>query len=426
MSLKSLRGLLCVAIAGAFCASAAAQKSDLQDRKVLENKVAAQKLEQEVADAVAECRRLAAKDPARGVEILKGVLAKVEKDEALSQEKRDGTIRMLKAKIRIYENDMDRPSDTRAATGEIRRAEEDARAAQDKSIQKTLQTIAQLKKDGRTNEAARMADDLARRYPNNTAAQAAGTATGRADTIASNNDIRKDSTFRFNGAMVSVDRSKLPPAGDIEFDVKRWRELISKRESLNKPLLTKKEQEILNSLAKPISVAYDKANFKDVIQHLTDTLGCEIVVDQNALNDALITSETQISRKVNKVSARTILRTILGELGLAYVIKNDVIQVVSKEQAEKMMVKRTYYLGDLLSGGQFAQAGIRFNPGIDMLQAQQNVISIMGLIQSSVDPDSWEANGKGGKGTISFYGPLMAIIVVNSAEVHGMMGGYVK
>jgi hypothetical protein len=333
---------------------------------------------------------------------------------------------MLKAKIRIYENDMDRPSDTRAATGEIRRAEEDARAAQDKSIQKTLQTIAQLKKDGRTNEAARMADDLARRYPNNTAAQAAGTATGRADTIASNNDIRKDSTFRFNGAMVSVDRSKLPPAGDIEFDVKRWRELISKRESLNKPLLTKKEQEILNSLAKPISVAYDKANFKDVIQHLTDTLGCEIVVDQNALNDALITSETQISRKVNKVSARTILRTILGELGLAYVIKNDVIQVVSKEQAEKMMVKRTYYLGDLLSGGQFAQAGIRFNPGIDMLQAQQNVISIMGLIQSSVDPDSWEANGKGGKGTISFYGPLMAIIVVNSAEVHGMMGGYVK
>jgi len=425
MSLNHCRGLLCVVVAGACCATASAQKNDLQDRKILENKVVAQKLEQEVADAVAQCRRLAAKDAAKGVEILKTVLAKVEKDEAFSQDKRDGLIRMLKAKIRLYENDLDRPADTRAGQADSRRADDDAKAAQDRAIQKTMQTIAQLKKEGRTNEAARMADDLARRYPNNPAVQATGATTGRSDSIASNNDIRRESTFRFNGVMVAVDRSKLPPAGDVEF-AKDWRERIKDRKGLNEPVLTKKEQEILKALSKPISPDYDKANFKDVIQHLTDQLGCDIVVDQNALNDALVTSETQISLKVNKVSARTVLRKILGELGLAYVIKNDVIQVVSKEQAERMLVKRTYYLGDLLSGGQFATAGIRFNPGIDILQAQQNVINIMGLIQSSVDPDSWEANGKGGKGSITFYAPLMAIVVVNTAEVHGMMGGYIK
>jgi general secretion pathway protein D len=426
MSLTLFRTALCVAVAGVFCASAPAQKNELLDRKVLENKVAAQKLEREVSDALEECRTLARTEPAKGVGILKAVLAKVEKDEALSQDRRDSLIKTLKAKIVIYENDLSRPADTRAAKGDSRRAEEEAKAAQDRAIQKTLQTIAQLKKEGRTVEAARMADDLARRYPNNSATQATGTSTSRAETIAANTDIKGQSSFRFNGVMVAIDRSKLPPVGDVEFDVKHWRELVTKRKGLNEPVLTKKEQEIMKSLAKAISVDYDKANFKDVIQHLTDQLGCEIVVDQNALNDALVTSETQISLKVGKVSGRTVLRKILGELGLAYVIKNDVIQVVSKEQAEKMMVKRTYYLGDLLSGGQFAQAGIRFNPGLDMLQAQQNVISIMGLIQSSVDPDSWEAAGKGGKGTISFYGPLMAIIVVNSAEVHGMMGGYIK
>jgi general secretion pathway protein D len=426
MSLKIFTGMLCVAVVGVICANASAQNKDFADRKILENRVAAQKLEREVDDALAECRRLASKEPAKGVEILKGVLAKVEKDEALSQDKRDSLIKTLKAKITLYQNDVSRPADTRAAVGETRRAEEEAKAAQDRAIQKTLQTIEQLKKEGRTVEAARMADDLSRRYPNNAATQATGTTTGRAETIAANTDIKGQSSFRFNGAMVSIDRSKLPPAGDLEFDVKHWRELVSKRESLNKPMLTKKEQEILKSLAKAITVDYDKSNFKDVIQDLTNQLGCEIVVDQNALNDALVTSETQISLKVAKVSGRTVLRKILGELGLAYIIKNDVIQVLSKDQAEKMMVKRTYYLGDLLSGGQFAQAGIRFNPGLDMLQAQQNVISIMGLIQSSVDPDSWEANGKGGKGTITFYGPLMAIIVTNSAEVHGMMGGYIK
>jgi general secretion pathway protein D len=331
---------------------------------------------------------------------------------------------MLKGRIRLYENDVDRPSDSKAQS-EIRKAEQEAKAAQDANIQKTLKVIAQMRKDGRTNEAARLADDLARRYPNNPAAQAAGTTTGRTETMAGNNDIRREGTARFNDALVTVDKSKLPPAGDLEFP-KDWNTRIKTRKGLNEPVLTKKEQEIVKSLGKPISVDYDKIGFSDVIQDLSDKLGCNIVIDKNALNDALITSETQISRKFNKVSARTALRSILGELGLAYVVKDEVIQIVSREQAEKMMVKRTYYLGDLLSGGQFTDAGIRFVPGIDMFQAQQNVVNIIGLIQSTIDPDSWEANGKGGKGTITFYGPLMAIVVVNTAEVHGQMGSYIK
>jgi general secretion pathway protein D len=422
MSSKPFRGLICAVVAGLFCSSAPAQaqKNDLLER----TKVSVQKLKQEVNDAVAESRRLASKEPAKSVEILKKALSKVEANDLLTQDDRDSLVKMLKGRIRLYENDVDRPVDTRAQS-EIRKAEEAAKAAQDQAIQKTLKTIAQMRKDGRTNEAARLADDLARRYPNNPAAQAAGTTTGRTETMAGNHDIRREGTSRFNDALVTVDKSKLPPAGDLEFP-KDWNTRIKTRKGLNEPVLTKKEQEIVKSLGKPISVDYDKIGFNDIIQDLSDKLGCNIVIDKNALNDALVTSETQISRKFNKVSARTALRSILGELGLAYVVKDEVIQIVSREQAEKMMVKRTYYLGDLLSGGQFTDAGIRFVPGIDMFQAQQNVVNIIGLIQSTVDPDSWEANGKGGKGTITFYGPLMAIVVVNTAEVHGQMGSYIK
>jgi hypothetical protein len=88
------------------------------------------------------------------------------------------------------------------------------------------------------------------------------------------------------------------------------------------------------------------------------------------------------------------------------------------------MVTRTYYLGDLLAGGQFAQAGIMFNPGLDQIQAMQNVVNIIGIIQSSIDPQTWQANG--GLGSITFVGGQMALVIRQSAEVHGMLGGIIK
>jgi len=89
-----------------------------------------------------------------------------------------------------------------------------------------------------------------------------------------------------------------------------------------------------------------------------------------------------------------------------------------------MMVVRTYYLGDLLAGGMFTQAGIMFNPGLDQYQAMQNVLNIIGIIQSSIEPQSWQANG--GQGSITFSGGQMGLIIRQSAEVHGMLGGMLK
>lgn len=426
MSTMLCRGLVCAVVAAAVATSAAAQapKNDLLERRLLENKIAAQKLEQEVNDAIAESRRVAAKEPTRAVAALKLALAKLEKDDLLTQDRRETLIKTLKARIRLYENDVDAP--VAKAGGDMRRAEEEARARDDRDIQKTLIYIAQLKKDGRTVEAARMADELARRYPSNPAANAGRTTAGRADAIAANNEVRGDSGIRFNGAMVAIDKAKVPPAGDLDMPTGKDLERLLNRKGLNEPLLSKKETEIVKSLAKPISVDYDKIGFTDVIQDLSDKLGCNIIVDKAALNDALVTSETAISIKLSKVSSRTVLRKVLADLGLAYIIKNDVIQVISAEKARETMVTRTYYIGGLLAGGPFADAGIRFVPGLDQLQAAQNVVNLIGLIQATVDPDSWEVNGKGGKGTVTFYGPLMALTIRNTAEVHGMMGGYVK
>ncbi len=398
-------------------------KDELLQRKLAEQRVAAERVEKSVAAAVAESRRLASSAPVRALQILKAALVEVEADTALAPERRTTLSNQLKARIRLYGNDLEhRSNPSRTSSAPSRQAEAEARAAEDRIIQRTLRIIAQLKREGRTAEAARIAADLARRFPNNPAAGAARTSTATGDAVA--NDTRNEANYRFNGAMVSVDRAKLPPIGDIEFP-KDWNERVKKRKGLNEPLLTAKEQAIVKALGTVIpSANYDNARFEDVIQDLSDKMKQPIVLDRAALTDAQITSDTPVSLKLRGVTARTLLRKILGDYGLAYVVKNEVIQVVSAEKAKEMMVTRTYYLGDLLSGGQFAQAGIMFNPGLDQIQAMQNVLNIIGLIQSSIEPQSWQANG--GLGSITFVGGQMALIVRQSAEVHGMLGGLIK
>ena len=404
-------------------APAQAPKNDLLQRKLAQQQVAAQKVERDVADAVAESRRLAGSSPTRAVEALKRVLPLVEADTALTAQRRTALANQLKARIRLYSNDSERAPDLRTGPASSRQTEE-ARAAEDRVIQRTLQIVGQLRKQGKSVEAARIAADLARRFPRNPAAIAARTLTTTSDTIAVGRDYRNEASYRFNGAMVSVDRSKLPPIGDVEFP-KDWNTRIKKRKGLNTPLLTPKEQAILKALGKVIpSVNYENAKFEDVIQDLSDKMGQPIIIDRSALNDAQVSSDTPITRKIRGVTARTLLRSILGEFGLSYVVKGEVIQVLSAEKAREMMVVRTYYLGDLLAGGTFAQAGIRFNPGLDQIQAMQNVINIIGIIQSSIEPQSWQANG--GQGTITFAGGQMGLVIRQSAEVHGMLGSMLK
>lgn len=47
--------------------------------------------------------------------------------------------------------------------------------------------------------------------------------------------------------------------------------------------------------------------------------------------------------------------------------------------------------------------------------------ALIELIERTIQPDHWEANG--GPGVIVYYAPLMALVVRASSEVHGQVGG---
>jgi hypothetical protein len=179
--------------------------------------------------------------------------------------------------------------------------------------------------------------------------------------------------------------------------------------------LTKKEKAILRILNSVISVDFKDQSFEAVVDYLQDKTGQPILVDKQALADASIEYETPVTIKLKKVSVRTLLRKLLHDLGLTYVIKDEIIQVTSYKRAKEMMTVRTYPVGDLVMFD--PTTGQVLPPALIMLQAKQ----LIDLIKGTVDPDSWGGGENGGGGTIVFNLATKSLVVKQSAEIHYSM-----
>src|SRR5262249_1808210 len=94
-----------------------------------------------------------------------------------------------------------------------------------------------------------------------------------------------------------------------------------------------------------------------------------------------------------------------------YIIKEEAIQVTSPQKAKESMVVRAYPVGDLV-----ASTEMQFGPFVNQALMLQNVNQLIDLIQSSIDPSSWQINN--GPGTIPFNQATMSLVIKHSAEIH--------
>jgi hypothetical protein len=419
-----------VVIAGLSVAGVASgQAPRSESRDLLEqarrmNEIAAQKVEADVRTAIREADKLRSTDAAAAVERLKTALSLVEDDTALSQSRRDYLVRTLKSRIRLLGTDKTEDRETIKPSTRAR-LEDDLRTTDQERISRTLDTIRSLRRDGKFDEAQRLADNLAQRYPDNPAVQASAKSTAVAGQAATTRRYREDLDRRLTAFSRSVDRSGMPAVTDMEFP-KDWRERVKNRTT--KTPLTAKEKAILQALNSTASVKFKGERFEEVIKYLSDLMGQPIVLDRAALREAQVDYETPVSFDTNgqKISVRTILRKVLSEFGLAYVIKDQTIEVTSTLNAQKTMVTRAYFIGDLLDatmGLPGLTALQLFGPKVTEAQMLKQVNQIIDTIKASIDPASWDNNGGG---TISFHAPTMSLLIRQSAEVHSMLGGMMK
>src|SRR5262249_4139738 len=153
-----------------------------------------------------------------------------------------------------------------------------------------------------------------------------------ANRIIENRQLQAERERRTNDALREVDRTAVVPKNDFELP-KGWRARTQKRKGSNDIPLTDKERAILRTLDSTVSVAFRNSRFEDVIDYLQTLTGLRIIVDKTALEEAGVTYLSPVTLQANGVTVRSVLRKVLGDLGLAYVIKDEAIQVVTPQQA---------------------------------------------------------------------------------------------
>lgn len=235
------------------------------------------------------------------------------------------------------------------------------------------------------------------------------------DQLAAVDKLRQAQAKGFLGVFKELEASATPIEGFVEFP-KHWQALTENRAKTVGNKLTDKEVALLKALNSTMSVNFNSAKFREVLDYIQEKTGQAIVVDEGSIKEAMVEYDDPVTFKAPKLTVRTILKKVLADRGLAYVLKDGVIQVYTQQKAREMMVVRTYPVGDLV--GPIDQ---RFGPFINRGLMLQNVQMLINLIQSAVEPTIWNVNG--GPGSITFFEPSMSLIVRAPAEMHYMLGG---
>jgi hypothetical protein len=406
------------------------QETDLLDQTKRLERVAAQKAESEIRMALRQAERLAATDAAKAVAQLKQELARLGDANSLPIERRQVLERVFKDRIRVIESGGSRgPALNEGQVQQaLRRAQQDRWDAERNRLRQGLGNVSALQKDGKIEQASREASRIRAENPQDLSAQAAERAATRIDELDKAHQLARERERSTAAAMVDIDRSSTPAGHDMEFPAD-WKEKTKNRSTALK--LTDKEKDILRALKTPVTVNFKNSRLETVLDYFYTLTGQQIVLDQQGLRDAEVTYDTPVTINLKNVSLRFALRKVLADLGLAYVVKEENIQVTSAARAREIMVVRGYYIGDLLAGMAAINTNLLPNPYAPFAQQQANaqnqavemmkyVKELMEMIENSVDSHTWQRNG--GFGTITFNAPTMSLIIKQSAEVHAQLG----
>jgi hypothetical protein len=217
-------------------------------------------------------------------------------------------------------------------------------------------------------------------------------------------------------------------------------------------------------------VKFTNVSLKDAIEFIRDVTGANIHVNWRAIETAGVSQDTNVNMHLREVQVRKALNLLLSEAGtgtLAYYVDQGVIEITTKELADKDMFTRVYPIGDLIvevpdfnnppdlsllatstggssgsgggsrsggggsggygggggggGGGSGGLFGGKNNQNADKTKTRaERTDDLLALIRETVYPDIWRENG--GPASIRYYNG--SLVVTGPRSVHEALGGY--
>ncbi len=173
------------------------------------------------------------------------------------------------------------------------------------------------------------------------------------------------------------------------------------KEAAAKSHLRTGKEAIQSALAEKIDLDVNEVPLAEVVRRLRMTHHVQILFDMNALKDAAIDpTALPVTLTVKNINLSSALKLLLSQFQLTYIIRDEVLQITTRDKASTVLSPRVYDVQDVLSKSEDGM------PDFD---------SLIDVIVTTVASQSWSDTG--GPGSIMTISPS-SIIISQTQEVH--------
>jgi hypothetical protein len=172
------------------------------------------------------------------------------------------------------------------------------------------------------------------------------------------------------------------------------------------------ERAIAKALKEPSQFEFIDTPLQDAVDTLEDVHEIQIKIDQRALDEVGIPSDSPITKSLRGLSLASALELMLRDLDLAYVVRDEVLLITTPEEAKSMLLTKLYPLNGLQAGR--AEAA-RFE--------QSYVDAVIATITKLIRPESWKDVGGPGSVSVLSLRTLEALVIRQTRDVHEEIEG---
>ncbi|MBM82902.1 MAG: hypothetical protein CMJ78_20255, partial [Planctomycetaceae bacterium] len=425
------------------------------------------RLKSDTLNAIFRAQRLRDDKPEQAIALLDKIMSDLENSELpkTTLAPLASSVRKTRLSIEAYKTQMEpilALNDRNQEVLDTIRREQQAKIRVEQEFASLVEEYNKLMKERRYAEAevvAKQAKDL---DPENPVAETMKFKALLARRIDSNNQLREEKERKSWEVLDEVEQSGVPFAGrPMQFgpDWDLINEMRRGKYRNDNRIRTDEEKRIEESLSKRVSLHFDDAALGDVVKHLATVADVNVMIDNIGLEDEGITTNTPVQISVDGIMMKSALNLLLGPLGLAYTIENEVLKITSEMRQQGRFYITTYPVADLVTPlstqttpegfptsfngstpggmaptGGFQPAGqFQVGPGADItganwsgngrveaeLSSGQQAMTfnrLSELIQTTVAPDSWEEVG--GSGSLQGFETTLSLVIRQTQKVH--------
>jgi type II secretory pathway component GspD/PulD (secretin) len=327
-----------------------------------------------------------------------------------------------------------------------------------------------LMKEGKYKDALLAARKAGELDPDNLAVTVAVREATMLQRLKYNDKIRDENEYRVWKELEPDEGAYVNPSNPMAFDKDRMKIIDRMRKGLAQGIPSVNHNSIERDIERKLQRIIPGVNFQQtplstVLRDLSALSGINIVSDKAALTEANIGLDQPLSLSVENISMKSVLKLLLQQVNLTYVIKDEVLQITTESWAKGQRNRIVYQVGDLVVppkidpehplwdlekvlAGHMANATQVMNGGSPMQGpfgltggapigsstgfgnppgtrpgGQDDYIRRAGtqekvlieLITNTIAPETWE--GQGGPGKIQYFPLAMSLVIAQTQDV---------